>query len=221
MSRTNVWLIAVAAALAGALVAGGAVWALQSPKTADLNARIAAVEAQKEAALQEAANALQQVDQLKVRQSTTTTPTITPPTETTTTTTTKKTVVVKQFTFVKNIAETGSRPVITADYAQMLTGAAAAKAATAHGDESPPPNDYYIVNDNKLLRKLQVTPDISVTVTTNDDGTSDPTGHIITFAKWAAAYSAPDATNASLRDAPYWITLKNGVVTKISQVYLP
>ena len=85
-----------------------------------------------------------------------------------------------------------TKPVITADYAQMLSGDAAAAAATAHGDESPPPNDYYIVNDNKKLRKLPVRPGISVTVTTNSDGTSDPTGHAVTFARLGVELLGPD-----------------------------
>ena len=82
-----------------------------------------------------------------------------------------------------DIDESGSAPVIVADYAQMLTGAEAAAAASAAGDESPPPNDYYIVNANKALRKLKVKPGISVNVATNDDGTSDPNGHTVTFAE--------------------------------------
>ena len=223
MSRNSVWLIALAAAFAGVVVGGGAVWEIQSTRAADLNARVIAADAERQTALQRAADALQQVEAFRSAQSAESTPTIASPvaTETTTPKTSKKKVTVKQFLFVKHVAETGSRPVITADYALMLTGTAAAKAATAHGDESPPPNDYYIVNDNKLLRKLPVTPGITVTVTTNDDGTSDPTGHIVTFAKWAAAYAAPDDTNASLRDAPYWVTINNGVVTKIAQQYLP
>jgi Tfp pilus assembly protein PilX len=219
------WLVAVAAAVAGALVGGGVVWAIQRPRTADLNARAIAADVAKQAALQQVESALQQVEALKASQTSGSRP-ATPSAGATETTASKRpakatTVTVKQLAFIKKVAQTSVRPVITADYATMLTGKAAAKAATAHGEESPPPNDYYIVNDNKLLRKLPVKAGIAVTVTNNDDGTSDPTGHTITFAKWAATYAAPDDTNASLREAPYWITIKNGVVTKIAEQYLP
>lgn len=62
---------------------------------------------------------------------------------------------------------------------------------------------------------------ISVTVTSNSDGTTDPSGHSISLANWAANYSSPTADNAGLREAPYWITVKGGVVIKIEQQYLP
>ena len=220
MSRTNVWLIAIVVAIAGALVGGGAVWAMQNAGIATLTARVAASDAQTQALRQQVAvlQATQVASSALTASAGTTTAT---PAVKSKAAPVPKIVVVKQFAFVKKVNVTGSRPVITADYALMLTGTAAAKAATAHGDESPPPNDYYIVNDNPLLRKRPVKSGITVTVTSNEDGTSDPPGHISTFAKWAAAYAAPDSANAALREAPYWLTLKNGVVTKIVEQYLP
>ena len=62
---------------------------------------------------------------------------------------------------------------------------------------------------------------ISVNVTTNDDGTSDPNGHTVTFADWAANFAAPTAENEGVRTAPYWIRVKGGTVVKIKQQYLP
>ena len=217
----RLWLVAIGAAVVGALLGAGAVWATQQPAIASLNARIVTIEAERDASLLKVEDLTTAIADLKATASTTVTETssITP----TPTAPPKKPVskTTKQFTFITKIIESGATPVIVADYAQMLSGDAAAAAATAHGDESPPPNDYYIVNDNKLLRKLKVQPGIKVTVVTNADGTSDPTGHTVSFADWAANYSAPTADNESLRTAPYWITVKNGVVTKIEQQYLP
>ena len=48
------------------------------------------------------------------------------------------------------------------DRALFLTGDAANKAAAAHGDETPVPNDYYIVNDNKLLRTVVLSTAVKV-----------------------------------------------------------
>jgi hypothetical protein len=228
MSRDNIWPIVIAA-LVGALLGGGAVWAIQGRTTAELTTRVARADADTQAALQQIAELKSAAASAQSPANTSSAGSTTPtepaaPTTTTTTTSTPapaKSITVRQFGYVSKVNVSGSRPVISVDYAIMLTGTAAAKAATAHGDESPPPNDYYIVNDNKLIRKLPVKRGIAVTVTTNDDGTDDPSGHVITFAKWAAAYATPTATNASLREAPYWLTIKNGVVTVIAEQYLP
>lgn len=48
------------------------------------------------------------------------------------------------------------------DRALFLTGEAANKAAAEHGDESPVPNDYYVVNDNTTLRTLTLHKDVRV-----------------------------------------------------------
>ena len=45
---------------------------------------------------------------------------------------------------------------ITFDLIQFFTGEAATKAAAEDGQESPPPNDYYIRNVNSRLRTLPV-----------------------------------------------------------------
>jgi hypothetical protein len=224
--NSRLWLVGLGAAIAGAILGAGVVWMSTQSSVAALNVRVVKADADTQAALQ-------RVDELAVQlhaaQGTSTTPAVS--TSTTTSKTSTPTVAaktakpavktVKQFTFIKKVDQSGPAPVVTADYAQMLTGTAANKAATAHGDESPPPNDYYIVNDNHLLRKLKVKSGISVTVTTNPDGTVDPTGHIVTFANWAANYAAPTAANASLRSAPYWIWVKGDTITRIDEQYLP
>lgn len=65
---------------------------------------------------------------------------------------------VRQYAFVKAAEDDAGDIILSLDYAQFLTGKAAAKAATAAGDESPPPNDYYITNVNPKTRKLKVAP---------------------------------------------------------------
>jgi len=217
----KLWLVAIGAALVGALLGAGAVWATQQSAIAALDAQIIIADANTQSALAQVDELTASLNALKATPSAEVTETIA--IEPTTTAPAKKPSAksTKQFTYINEITDTGSKPVIVADYAQMLTGDAAAAAATSHGDESPPPNDYYIVNDNKLLRKLKVQPGIKVTVATNSDGTSDPDGHTISFAEWASSYSAPTDENEGLRTAPYWITIKSGVVTKIVQQYLP
>ena len=123
-----------------------------------------------------------------------------------------------QFTFIKKATRSGSAATIVADYAQLLTGEAAAVAATAHGDESPPPNDYYIVNDNPKLRTLQVRSDATVKLTTKSDGTTvGPDGYSVSLAKFVELYNGTTA----IRGAPYHITLTDGSVSAIAEQYTP
>lgn len=214
----RIWLAALGAGLAGALLGAGAVWATQQATLAAMSARVIRADANTQAALQRADELQTRLDD--ITSSAASEPASAPPTAPSPAPKpASKTV--KQFTFVKNIIEFDGTPVIVADYAEMLTGSKAAKAAAARGDESPPPNDYYIVNDNTKRRDLEVKAGISVTVTTNADGTADPTGHAISFEDWAASFSAPSPENEPLRTAPYWITIQDGVVTKIAQQYLP
>lgn len=216
----RLWLVALSAAVAGALLGAGVVWATQQSTVASLNARIIKADADSQAALQKVDELTADLDAL---QATSSTPATTSATTTPTPSATKKKPIktVKQFSFIKKIIESGSSPIVVADYAQMLTGDAAAAAAAANGDESPPPNDYYILNVNRQLRNLKVKSGISVNVATNPDGTSDPTGHFVTFANWAENFSAPTAENQAIRRAPYWIWVKGSTIVKIEQQYLP
>lgn len=125
--------------------------------------------------------------------------------------------VTKQFAFIKDVSRVGAGVSIQADYAQMLTGDEAAAAATAHGDESPPPNDYYIVNDNPKVRALMVSPDAKVTLVTKSDGTVDVDGYMVTLSEFVALFGSVDL----LKDAPFNLTITGGKVTVLAQQYLP
>jgi hypothetical protein len=113
----------------------------------------------------------------------------------------------------------GSTVRLEVDYIQFLTGDEAADAATAHGDESPPPNDYYIVNDNPALREFPVQEGVSVVTVVNDDGTSDPAGHTLTLDEWVDRITGPNAD--AFRSSFYWITVSEATITTIEQQYLP
>ena len=108
---------------------------------------------------------------------------------------------------------------LTLDYIQFLTGDEATTAAAEHGDESPPPNDYYVVNDNPRLREFPVAPGITVRVVANADGTVTPEGYDMDLDDWLAAITGPDA-NAYLTNF-YWVTITDDTITAIEQQYLP
>lgn len=126
----------------------------------------------------------------------------------------------REFCYVREVVNETGTTMITVDYAQFLTGADAAAAATARGDESPPPNDYYIVNENPLLRTFPVRAGITVTLHHgNPSGNMEP--YTVVLGQWQDFFVGMSPGMEVVRDIPYWITLKNGEVTAIEELYLP
>jgi hypothetical protein len=105
---------------------------------------------------------------------------------------------------------------ITFDLVQFYTGAAAVKAATEDNQESPPPNDYYIRNTNPRLRTLPVRSAAPVTVNVlAAEQTGSSTKDVpVTLTKLASWF--PNPSNPT-----FWITVRDGEVTRIAQQYLP
>lgn len=126
----------------------------------------------------------------------------------------------KFFTFIEKVTIKSSTSYITADYAQFLTGDAAAEAATAAGDESPPPNDYYIVNENEKLRTLPVDGSVKVLLSTWEPH-FNVDGYPVAFSEWRDMINGVNDDFPRATMVPYWITIKNGKVTKIAEQYLP
>jgi hypothetical protein len=108
------------------------------------------------------------------------------------------------------------RRTITFDLIQFFTGEAATKAAAEDGEESPPPNDYYIRNVNSRLRTLPVRDDAPITVNVlAAQSTGSSTKDVpVTLAKLASYFPNPGTP-------PFWITVEQGQVTKVAQQFLP
>jgi hypothetical protein len=109
-----------------------------------------------------------------------------------------------------------NRRTITFDLIQFLTGDAATRAAAEDGEESPPPNDYYIRNVNPRLRTLPVRADASLTVNTlavtaNSGAIKDTR---VTLGKLASWF--PNKGRLM-----FWMTVEQGQVTKLAEQYLP
>lgn len=111
--------------------------------------------------------------------------------------------------------------VLTADPVEWLTGEAAAEAAAARGDESPPPNDFYIVNDDPTPVDLPVDSGVVVSTVMDAEGVycDDMTCPGMALADWGAAIEGP--ARDTLLSTPYWLTVAGGVVTAIDQQYVP
>jgi len=219
--------IAVAvAAIAGVLVGGGAMWAIQRQSLTHVEARLAVAEAsataqaeriaQLEATVASATAAAQALES-----SPSPAPAVTPTTTPSSVPVPNPGKATREFSFIAKVTVSGSQASVSADYAQFLTGAAAIAAASAHGDESPPPNDYYVVNDSTKLRTLPVKAGITVKLVSKPDGTMDVAGYSVPLATWAGYYASPTATTESIIGAGYWLTVKSGVVIGIEEQYVP
>jgi len=127
----------------------------------------------------------------------------------------------RHFTYIKDVYTVDGSTVLVVDYAQMLTGDEAAAAATAVGAESPPPNDYFIVNENTLLRTFPVDSTMKVRLTSKLEGVQ-PEGYDVGFGVWRDMFTGviADATGI-VTVVPYWITVEGGVITAIEEQYLP
>jgi hypothetical protein len=68
----------------------------------------------------------------------------------------------KDFGYFTAVRSSGSPVRLSFDRALFLTGDEANKAAATHGDETPVPNDYYVVNDSKKLRTLTLASNVAV-----------------------------------------------------------
>ena len=117
--------------------------------------------------------------------------------------------------FIREIDTTGPTPVITIDFAEMLTGDDAVAAAAAAGDD-PPESDFYISNVNPRLRTFPVETGITVNAVTEAPGVR-PEGYDIGLSEWIEVYR----TVAAAREVPYWIEVESGMVTAIEEQYLP
>ncbi len=76
------------------------------------------------------------------------------------------------FGYVTGMVTVGPLTYITFDRATLYTGAAAESAAKAHGQQVE--DDYFIVNDNKLIRRQPLAPDVVVTGSSNLSGDVGP-----------------------------------------------
>jgi hypothetical protein len=123
----------------------------------------------------------------------------------------------RHFVYVTDAArlEDGSVEV-TFDLAYFLEGQEAAQAAAEHGDELT--NDYYIVNDNPRLRTLPLAGDVRVRYIVADACCELQRGDLDV---WLGAVLGTDHTVYAGEHAPWWVTVRGGVITRIEEQYLP
>jgi hypothetical protein len=99
------------------------------------------------------------------------------------------------------------------DLACWFSGAAAIQAAAEDGEESPPPNDYYVRNENPATRSLPV--DAAVTVVWYPE-LGDPTSEATTsFSDWVTQDREPAGIPG------IWLEIEGGSVVDIHEQWVP
>ena len=179
---------------------------------------------------------------------TTVTPTSTPETattstqaeESTTTTTVPETTTttealpegVREFAYVvaTETSDDGS-VVVTADYAQFLTGDEAIQAAIEDGfivEGETVPNDYYIVNENPQLRELTLDPNAPIVLNACFIAGECVAQVRVTIEQWMVlqAGDMPDGLGEGFQwygegTLPYWLILEEETIVGIEEQYLP
>lgn len=120
---------------------------------------------------------------------------------------------------------------MTADYATFLSGDEATAAAREDGvigaDETVP-NDFYIRNENPMLRELPVAGGVAVVLQTCFTEGPCVRPAPVTLEQWADLLVEGSADGLpqgwqwyGAGGLPYWLTLQDGVVVQISEQYLP
>jgi len=120
----------------------------------------------------------------------------------------------RQFAFVRKTTQKDDKVSLVVDFAQYLTGSAAEKAAAEAGDETPPPNDYYISNTNPKLRTFGVADDARFVMAGADPADTET----MTADEF---YKAIKHNSDGAQDSPYWFTITNGVITAGEEQWTP
>lgn len=219
-SGVPIWVI-VAVALALAAVAGTAVFLWQQSLLAAETSRLAELETTKTDLEGKISDLEKQIASATAAAADTATPTV-PATSTSTKPKPPAVATAKQLTLVKKVTWSAKKGYqVTADYVQMLTGKAAADAATAAGQESPPPNDYFILNSSTKLRTLSL-PKTSPVYVLGWSGAGATTKTKIPVGQFMDIMPGGVSPQPQWENAYFWLTVKNGTtITRIDQQYLP
>jgi hypothetical protein len=122
------------------------------------------------------------------------------------------------------IEEIQPPPALLFDLAYFYTGDEANRIAAERGDDTPGPNDYSIANHTPTLRAISMAHDTDIEVFDWNRCCDERVS--IDYSTFATAISSPEGVDLDGHrfngpGSPYWITLDNGVITKIEEQFLP
>jgi len=137
----------------------------------------------------------------------------------------------REFAYVTAVTVTGKETVVTADYAQFLTGEEADRAAREAGvigEGESVPNDFFIVNQNPRLRSIPLAADAPIAVQACFVDGECVTTVEVSVDQWVALVTGrqPDDLPEGFQwygqgTLPYWLTIENGVIVDVEEQYLP
>jgi hypothetical protein len=127
----------------------------------------------------------------------------------------------RHLVYIRTIGTAGA-PTVTFDLTEWYTGQAAIDEAIERGDLAPGeplPNDYYIVNDNPLLRTIDVDRGAPIDVIDWRHCCDRVAGNLEALADGIAAGKHNDGNYRST--SPYWIRVRDARIVRIQEQYLP
>jgi hypothetical protein len=98
------------------------------------------------------------------------------------------------------------------DLACWFTGEGAILASAEDGEESPPPNDYYVRNANPETREVSVTGEVEVVFYPDGDPTNETT---VSYDEWV------DLVAQRGYELGVWLDVEDGVIAGIREQWVP
>jgi len=134
----------------------------------------------------------------------------------------------KAIGFIKKVYEKSSKRYLEIDYIQMFSGEAAIEAAMedtgcsrekiSNGDCAPSLNNgFYIRNNNSQIRIFEISNKAIIKSLKEENMSEMP----VQFSYFKSIFSDETPEHQWLKTAPYNIEISGGIITLISQQYLP
>jgi hypothetical protein len=139
----------------------------------------------------------------------------------------KQSTEITETVYIHQLSNDASGMTMTMEPIEWYQGEAARRAFATHepdADLDGPPDDYYIVNNNKPLETYTIAPNATVNMQIYDrtgqlEDIDIQENESITLNKFNKIFAQKD--NLDLSNFPYHITIKDGQVTSIVQQYIP
>lgn len=134
----------------------------------------------------------------------------------------------KAIGFIKKVYEKSDKKYLDIDYIQMFSGEAAIKAAmedtgcsrekVSNGDCAPSlNNNFYIRNQDSQIRTFEISDKVTIISLKVENMEEMP----VQFSYFKSIFSDDTPDRQWLKIAPYNIEIDEGIITLISQQYLP
>lgn len=128
----------------------------------------------------------------------------------------------KKFGYIEAVYIFNHVPYLEINYARMLYGEEAAKAAKAEEGVEQLDMDYYISDHNPKLRTFEIADNPQIIMHTSQMSSEGKIGpKKFSFNDFMNIFNSDDKHSKQMIASPYWIVLKGKKVVKIEEQYLP